>query len=774
MIQKIERIKNIGNYEDYVASGDTTLKKVTLIYAENGAGKTTLARILYSLSQNDPTIIQRHKRIGATSNSEVYIRAEQGSISYNGNNWNLPMANIAVFDAHFVANNVYTGFHINNDHKKQLYKFVLGDAGVDTARKIERVKQMIESKNNNINSIINQITALCNPYFTDIDSLIKIKKNPNIENDILAKEHELQLSRDNDAILNHAVLSKINLVQLNINYNQLKKIISISINDIGQEYLDIVRNHISNLNEHNIDDASNWLYKGTLYISSYKVNSCPFCGQEFLDKRLIDGYNQYFSDKYKHIISEIDSFIKQLSQFNIQLVISNIHASLRQIIDSHSFWEKYMATKSQIPTIDVKWDELKDSFERLRVQLNDKKASPVAALPINIIDDYINIEKTLNAQLEIINTYIDAYNKRITEIKGKIRPINIIEKELHSLIIAKRRYDEPLLGNCNSIIILKRQLARLQTINKALQQQQKDISTEIVRLYGEKTNYYLTSVFGTKFKISEIKDGGIRGRAKESNLSYTLTFNGTPIEQEGDTYTSFKNVLSEGDKNTIAFSFFLAKLTTGTDLPNKIVVFDDPLTSLDLNRRNTTIYQLVLLYQQVKQCIILSHNLHFLIEINGVSRIRKQDKKGLQIQNVNGVSRIIEYQIKQEWIANYQKALNAMYDFLVNPSFEGQEMAINAIRISLETFLKLKYCRFIPDPDQTFGTIVSVLEQSPCSFVNANKSQVIDKLNQLVAISWRGHHGSVEDRDAYTDVNMTTAEAINYIHMTLDLLNSEL
>lgn len=294
MIQKIERIKNIGNYEDYVASGDTTLKKVTLIYAENGAGKTTLARILYSLSQNDPTIIQRHKRIGATSNSEVYIRAEQGSISYNGNNWNLPMANIAVFDAHFVANNVYTGFHINNDHKKQLYKFVLGDAGVDTARKIERVKQMIESKNNNISSITNQITALCNPYFTDIDSLIKIKKNPNIENDILAKEHELQLSRDNDAILNHAVLSKINLIQLNINYNQLKKIISISINDIGQEYLDIVRNHISNLNEHNVDDASNWLYKGALYVSSYKVNSCPFCGQEFLDKRLIDQYFGYF------------------------------------------------------------------------------------------------------------------------------------------------------------------------------------------------------------------------------------------------------------------------------------------------------------------------------------------------------------------------------------------------------------------------------------------------------------------------------------------------
>lgn len=774
MILKIERIKNIGNYEDYVASGDTTLKKATLIYAENGAGKTTLARILYSLSQNNPTIIQKHKRIGATSNSEVCLRTEHGIISYNGNNWNSPMTNIAVFDAHFVSNNVYTGFQINNDHKKQLYKFVLGDAGVDTAKKIERIKHMIDVKNTEINNLTNQIAALCNPYSTDVDSIIKFKENSDIEKSILAKENELRLSHDNDVILRHAVLSKVNLLKLDLNFEQLKFLVSLSINDIGQEYIDIVQDHIANLNKHKVSDASNWLYKGVLFVADSKTNSCPFCGQELSQNKLIEGYNQYFSERYKNTIIGIDNFIQKLSSFNIQLIISNISVAYRQLLEGHMFWEKYMTTKSQLPKLDVSLDDLKACYENISILLNEKKTSPVTALPIDIIDNYLICERAINEQLENLNRYIDTYNLQIAEIKGKIRPLNIIEKELQILRLTQKRYQQPLLGCCNLLITLKRQLNKLQAINKTLQQQQKDISTEIVRRYGDKTNYYLTNVFRTRFKISEIKDGGIRGRAKESNLSYTLTFNGTPIEQEGDTHTSFKNVLSEGDKNTIAFSFFLAKLTTDTALSDKIVIFDDPLTSLDLNRRNTTIHQLVLLYQQVKQCIILSHNLHFLIEINGVSRIKKQDKKGLQILNTTGISRIIEYQIKQEWIANYQKALNAMYSFLGNPSSDAQETAINSIRISLETFLKLKYCRFISDPDQTFGTIVSVLEKSSCSFINPDKSQVIDKLNQLVEISWRGHHGSVEEREQYSEVNLTISEALGYIGMTLDLLNSEL
>lgn len=76
MISKIEKLKNIGNYEDYNSTGNVALGKWSIIYAANGAGKTTLARVLQSLSTGDGSIIGRHKRIGAASDPEAVILSD--------------------------------------------------------------------------------------------------------------------------------------------------------------------------------------------------------------------------------------------------------------------------------------------------------------------------------------------------------------------------------------------------------------------------------------------------------------------------------------------------------------------------------------------------------------------------------------------------------------------------------------------------------------------------------------------------------------------------
>lgn len=79
MITKIEKLKNIGNFEDYTASGDVTLNKLSVVYANNGAGKTTLARVLHSLSTNDPGVVLRHKR--ESGGQELLFRRQ--AIRYN-------------------------------------------------------------------------------------------------------------------------------------------------------------------------------------------------------------------------------------------------------------------------------------------------------------------------------------------------------------------------------------------------------------------------------------------------------------------------------------------------------------------------------------------------------------------------------------------------------------------------------------------------------------------------------------------------------------------
>lgn len=135
MITKIEKLKNIGNFEDYRARGDVTLKKLSIVYANNGAGKTTLARVLHSLSTNDPGVVLRLKRINGTGNPEITIKNETPSpFVFSGTHWNRPCPDIEVFDSHFVANNVYSGFEINSEHHKSLYQFVVGASGVAVER----------------------------------------------------------------------------------------------------------------------------------------------------------------------------------------------------------------------------------------------------------------------------------------------------------------------------------------------------------------------------------------------------------------------------------------------------------------------------------------------------------------------------------------------------------------------------------------------------------------------------------------------------------------
>lgn len=773
MIQKIEKIKNIGNYEDYVAAGDVTLKKINLIYAENGAGKTTLARILHSVSINAPEIISNHKRINATTEPEVQIKDDKGGVlNFNANHWDRCESNIAVFDTHFVSENIYTGFYINSEHRKQLYKFVLGSIGVDIANKIERVKLIIDNINNEKSKLASQIKI--HSKNQDVDKVCSLKPLQRIDYLIKEKKQELKIAQDNTVILKQSSLPLFPQFPFAVNPEEIKLALGFSVDGISKEYLDIVKHHLNKFDTKGSMGMEQWLYTGIQIITKDNKKECPFCGNNLDGIKLIEGYNQFFSNKYKESVSLTKNLKDLFATISIDQFIEQITSFKKQSENLEKFWTTYLVIKNQKPSIDYDVDKLKFCWNLLNKAIETKLANPLECISNDIVDGFFAELHCISEKKRVVDEYVTLYNTAISDLKNKTRKEEDIEKELIDLELHKTRFENPLNDLCLKYSIINHQLNRLQRINRVLQSKQKEESNQVFQLYGKKINYYLKDIFHTKFRISEIKDGGIIGRAKEASLNYTLTFNDIPIEQEGESNISFKNILSEGDKNTIAFSFFLAKINTKDDLSNQIIVFDDPLTSLDQNRRNATIHQLILLYQKSEQLIVLSHNLHFLIELNSISRIKKVDKKSLRIIKVNDASSISEYQIKKDWIDNYQKALQSMKLFLDCPSDENKEDAINSIRISLETFIKLKFCCFIPDPDQTFGTIVRNLQESDCKFNNSDKEYVIDKLNQLVSISWRGHHGSIEERDIYTDKDLTSEEAQNYVRMTYDLLYHDL
>lgn len=87
-----------------------------------------------------------------------------------------------------------------------------------------------------------------------------------------------------------------------------------------------------------------------------------------------------------------------------------------------------------------------------------------------------------------------------------------------------------------------------------------------------------------------------------------MKINGAQVRNDSESI-SLRRTFSEGEKNAIAFSFFLSRLKIKKNLENTIVVFDDPITSFDYKRRNSTKIKLAAIAKRCNQFFLLSHDI---------------------------------------------------------------------------------------------------------------------------------------------------------------------
>jgi wobble nucleotide-excising tRNase len=97
-----------------------------------------------------------------------------------------------------------------------------------------------------------------------------------------------------------------------------------------------------------------------------------------------------------------------------------------------------------------------------------------------------------------------------------------------------------------------------------------------------------------------------------SSATYNVLINNVAVALTAEDGPSFRNTFSSGDRNTLALAFFFASLDQEPQLAQKIVVVDDPMTSLDEHRSLTTIQEMRQLFDRVSQMIVLSHSKAFL------------------------------------------------------------------------------------------------------------------------------------------------------------------
>ena len=168
-------------------------------------------------------------------------------------------------------------------------------------------------------------------------------------------------------------------------------------------------------------------------------------------------------------------------------------------------------------------------------------------------------------------------------------------------------------------------------------------------------------------------------------ISKTRTTQGNTFQKcslNGITHT-IDSILSEGEKKVIALSNFLADCTI--DNRKNSIVFDDPVTSLDMDYRDLIATKIVELSRD-RQIIVLTHDLSFLrLLIDKHKSIIATDCHIIGIDKFNGISGVVTDEIPylaknvDERVDSIRRILRE-HDALVISDAHGRETKLDSAR----------------------------------------------------------------------------------------------
>jgi wobble nucleotide-excising tRNase len=108
------------------------------------------------------------------------------TLSFSSNTWSATHPHIAIFDSVFIHDNVYAGDYVDHEHKKNLYRIIVGTQGVQLARQIEKLDSNIRDANRDINTKKEPASRNL-PNGTTLDTYLRWQPVEDVENKIQKK-----------------------------------------------------------------------------------------------------------------------------------------------------------------------------------------------------------------------------------------------------------------------------------------------------------------------------------------------------------------------------------------------------------------------------------------------------------------------------------------------------------------------------------------------------------------------------------------------------------
>lgn len=373
---------------------------------------------------------------------------------------------------------------------------------------------------------------------------------------------------------------------------------------------------------------------------------------------------------------------------------------------------------------------------------------------------YISISTSLN-KLNIFEKYNE---EKIVEINNKIIHKNIELQKIRTKVQNSKHYYKKVNKDylqqktyIDAVSLRDKIASEISELNKS----KLNLYQDSVKKYTLAINKYL-ELFTANIKIIDIKI--VKAGKDCYNLIYGITIGSNTLTIEERNKLSLKYVLSDGDKNALGLSFFLAKFDIIKDIDQYLVVIDDPFTSFDSQRKVTTLFQLARLANKVKQFILLTHDMHFAYDFS--KKYSTSPIKNLIIHSRNTFC-IDEYNIEVEMLTGLAKDLYVLRNYKDNTNndqFYLREVC-RCIRPVLEGIFRMKYSNYIKE-NQWLGDFIDLIRNSNVNEPFYRLKENLPELIELNDYSKIYHHSNPN----FYEMTISEIELSNMVKRTLKLV----
>jgi wobble nucleotide-excising tRNase len=765
MISKILKLQNIGLLQDATQNGPVSLGKVTAIYADNGRGKSTLATVLRACQLGDAGRLNARKTIDATNAPEVKFLLPTGShVEFTTNAWTATLPDIVVFDSEFVEQNVYSGFEVRADQRQSLLEFALGNQTVQLKQQIDQLTKDIATQTGTKSQAEKTLTGFAQPY--TLAQFIALQPAADAQQQIETLQKRIEAAKNSAQLADRKDPAQLAAIQFDV--TGIFTVLKTQIQDVEESAEAVVKAHLA---KHNSEDFEDWVSRGQNYLGG---TDCPFCGQTMSGLELVTAYRSHFDKAYAHLKRQVTGLESQitngLADYKIEAAVAAVATNTARI----EAWQDQL----NLTAATLDGAALAAAIKTVREQLLALVALKLRT-PLELVGTQADSDAA-TASLAVISQALTAYNSEIQALAATIsafkkklaaEDITTLKTEVKKLETALKRQSPTVVAAVTAYLAAEAERKRLDGDKTTARQQLDALMQDTLQKYQTSINDLLAA-FGAEFTIEQLKPTYLGGGEPRTEYGLSMRNKSVKLGSRADITTgcSFATTLSEADKRTLAFAFFVARHKSDPNLTGKLVVLDDPVSSLDRNRRHQSIRLIASLASDCRQLLVLSHDAYFVREL----RERLADRKPapivptiISIKRVqNGYSAFATCDIDEVCSSDYYRHHQLVADYLDGKSTTNPRDVAKAIRPLLEGYYHRRFPGKIPRK-LMFGQVITLAARAQPGDPLAYLQPTLKEMGEVNDYAGQFHH---DTNPGYETVPVVDGELRVFAKRTLKLV----